>query len=319
MLHVLSATNSLTRLQIYGTDYDKIEHNFHSQSGVHFQHKLDSAASDPTFLPNLAILIELPGHISLRKLCQNRPIVFFCRCDESYMHMHADIYPGFAKGGFELGGILDLSAHDVGVLIRESYDAYPNLCCVHGITVHMCFPKEIERGVSAPIHDSLTWVATMLAASGLCYDELVALFVVFEPKLPFQSLEAQFAEIEELQNELPGLEDVVISHPEIHWSRNMGYSSESSKFFEEDTLPQWTPCPLPYYLPHCIDWWLKELKIDSPETQSDEDFAKSMAKLADGVFLRWGYNTHCNLEDFTEYLYDHYSRRLTASNRLEDA
>ncbi|CAE6380456.1 unnamed protein product [Rhizoctonia solani] len=307
IVHLLSVMKSLTRLQIYSTD-KILETGYDFRTG--FQRKLDSAASDPTFLPNLAIIIELPDHISLQALCQNRPIFFFYHHEDPYMH--ADIYPGFEKSGVDV--TYNLSAHDVGTLVQESQYTSPNVYCGAGIAIKMRFPREIKCGSQAPVRDSLAWTRTMLAASRIPSDQLYSLEISFEPNPPFQAVEVQLVELEELYEEFPGLEDVTISYPEFHWSRSVDHSGYESKFFEEDTLPEWTPSPLPYALPHCINWWLKELRLSSPETQSDEEFAETIAKLADGIFLRWCPHTLCSLERLTESLFEYYNRPLGSAH-----
>ncbi|KAF8759064.1 hypothetical protein RHS01_02327 [Rhizoctonia solani] len=296
---------SLTRLQIYGTDaIDESDGDFYFQSGLKFQQRFSLAASDPTFLPNLATIIELPNHLSLEKLCQNRPIVFFYHHHPRYMHI--DICPSVNQDGPGLDIAHDLSAHDVGVLIRESYDLSPKLYCPTSIIISMRFPTAIKSGNQAPVVDPLAWTRTMLAASKIPSNRLFSLHVSFEPKPQFQTVEVQFADVQKLYADFPKLKDISISNPRLSWSRGMSDRANESRFFEEDTLPEWTPCPS--NLPHCIDWWLKELRLGSPGTQSDEEFAETIAKLVDGVFLRWDPDILCSPEELIDDLYKYYNR-----------
>jgi hypothetical protein len=313
IMFLLRATKSLTKIHIYSTD--KIfETPYNYQMGSQLQSKLGLAATDPSFLPNLAIIIELPNHISLRSLCQNRLIAFSCYHFGSCMY--ADIYPGF--GGGVLAGIdikRTFSAYDIGSLILEIYYISPkiNTCRAVGISIHMRFPNELERGVQGPVRNPIDWTRTMLEASKIPRNQFLSIDITFEPSPPFQSVDAQFAQVEELHEDFPELENVKMSYPELQWSRSLEYDGSESRTFESDTLPEWTPCPVPDYSPCCINWWLKELRLASPETQSDEEFAETIAKLADGILLRWDSHTFGGYESLIESLFKCYNRSNRSS------
>ncbi|KAJ1309481.1 hypothetical protein OPQ81_006256 [Rhizoctonia solani] len=297
VISVLGATNILTRLQVYSSDRP-LATNYDFQDN--FQHKLGLAASDPGFLPNLRIIIELPEHISLEDLCHGRPIIYYYHQVDPYMR--ADICPGFKEGGSTFDLKHKLSAHDVGILIRESQCISPNVYAGAGISVRMRFPGE----KCAPV-DPLSWTKTMLSASEIPIDELYSLEVIFEPNPPYQSATVQFATAEELHKDFPQLEDIKISYPRLHWSRSADHWGSGSEFLM-DELPAWTPCPRETLMPHWMDWWLHAVELDSKKLQSHKEITETAAKLMDGLLSRWDADNAPNRQAMLNYLADNKHR-----------
>ncbi|CAE6422632.1 unnamed protein product [Rhizoctonia solani] len=283
LIRVLRATKSLTRLQILSSDRILEEDELFYYN---LQQKVDSVASDPTFLSNLAILIELPNHISWKALCHNRPIIYYYYPNEPYMY--ADICPSYKGGGSGLNLKHNLSAQDVGILIKEGQWTTLNMhfCSPSGIRIHMRFPEEIKHGSPSPVQDPWSWVKTMLLASGIASHHLFSLSVQFEPVLPYQSAAAQCAALEELYNEFPELDEVAVSYPFLYWSRSVDHKYES-EFFSDDPLPDWTPQPYEHCMSDWMDWWLKALDLGPLEAQSLGELAQTTAELIDGIRLRW--------------------------------
>ncbi|KAG8743952.1 hypothetical protein FRC11_013686, partial [Ceratobasidium sp. 423] len=214
-VRILRATTSLLQLDIFGYGFGSgafgpaLLFALRSDTYRRFTQKLATLQSDPTFLPNLAVINELSAGISLDILCPGRPVVYRSRLSRD--HLRLDIYPELSqhttvdKGTPEV--MHSFSAKDVGSIIRKIKPTSP-LRSVSGLDlfITMRFPDEVRQHKPFPVTDPPSWVRTMLATADLFAEEFESINVEFEPPPPYQPIPAQYSAVQELHRSFPSLE-----------------------------------------------------------------------------------------------------------------
>ncbi|CAE7171060.1 unnamed protein product, partial [Rhizoctonia solani] len=241
LITVLRAATSLLKLQVIGSPESRI-------ICTQIITDLRAPASDPTFLPQLEVLVDSRA-VSLAPLQLNRSI----QLRYFYGELGRITYPILSAPWPKQY----LTATKIGTLISESKGSQMPKGSLFEFIIE--FPDTIESSRSPPDLNLLVWLQEVIKTAELSSDCLRQLILTFNPPSPRPSTSKQYAIVTALYELLPTLEQVRVQSPFFTWYR-------STLEDPQDSLPLWTPQPSRGN----IGWWYDALQPHYTGTMTQE-------------------------------------------------